>query len=364
MSRTVRAEIDLDAVRANMALLQQRAPDSRTLAVLKADAYGHGLERVARTLRDAVGFAVATQGEAERLRALDLHQPIILFGGFDAPEDIARLARQDIRPVIHHPSQIEMLEAQSLAEPMRVWFKFDSGMNRLGFPPDEFAPALARLKALPWVDPEIVLMTHFAASDEPDTTSMQRQLAVFRQATAGLGLPVSLANSVATLDYPATHGDWNRPGGALYGLTTKPGRNARDDGLRPAMRLSTRLVALREKPAGAAIGYGGTYVCEHPLRVGVASIGYGDGYPRHAPTGTPVLVGGVRCPIIGRVSMDLITLDLSAAPDAKVGDEVVLWGDDLAVEEVAAAAGTISYELTCRLTERVQFETTGTAHAG
>lgn len=355
MSRTVRAEIDLAAIRANFDLLQRRAPDSRTLAVLKADAYGHGLERVARALSDAVGFAVATQGEAERLRALGLQQPIILFGGFDAPADLARLAQLDIRPAIQHPAQLEMLEAQPDAGPMRVWLNIDSGMNRLGFPPAELRPALARLRALPNIDPQIVLMTHFAASDEPDTGSMQRQLRVFREATAGLDLPVSLANSVAVLDHPATHGDWNRPGGAIYGLTTKPGRSASQDGLQAAMRLSTRLIAVRDKPAGSAIGYGGSYVCERPLRVGVASVGYGDGYPRAARTGTPVRVAGQRCSLIGRVSMDLITIDLTAAPDAGVGDEVVLWGDELAIEDVAAAAGTISYELSCRLTDRVEF---------
>lgn len=354
MSRSVLADIDLSAVRANLALLQQRAPNSRTLAVLKADAYGHGLEAVARSLHDAVGFGVAAQDEAERLRAIGMTQPIILFGGFDRPQDLARMAQLDIRPAIHHPAQIEMLEAQPDAGPIHAWLKFDSGMNRLGFPPGEFNEALARLRALPNLAPEIVLMTHFAASDEPDTGSMERQLAVFREATAGLNLPVSLANSAAVLDFPETHGDWNRPGGALYGLTTKPGRSAAQDGLRPAMRLSARLVAVREKPAGAAIGYGGSFVCPRAMRIGVAAIGYGDGYPRHAPAGTPVLVAGQRCRIAGRVSMDLVTIDLDPAPQARVGDEVILWGGDLPVEEVAAAAATISYELTCRLTTRVR----------
>ncbi len=355
MSRSVTARIDLDAIVANMALLRRRAPDSRMLAVLKADAYGHGSVAVARALHAADGFGVAAQGEAERLREAGIRQPIVLFGGFDAAEDIARLAQLDVRPAIHHPSQIEMLEAQRDAPPIHVWLKLDSGMNRLGFPPDEFAAALARLRALPNVAPDIVAMSHFATSDEPDPSNTQRQLSVFRQATHGLDLPVSLANSTAVLDHPATHGDWIRPGGALYGLTTKPGRRAEQDGLRPAMRLAARLIAVRDKPAGAAIGYGGTFVCPEPMRVGVAAVGYADGYPRHAPSGTPVLVDGQRCRIIGRVSMDLITIDLAAAPGASVGDEVVLWGDGLAVEDVAAHAGTISYELCCRLTRRVEF---------
>lgn len=354
MSRAVIAQIDLEAVAANFDLLQKRAPKSRTLAVLKANAYGHGIEHVARRLRHAEGFGVASQAEAARIRATGLTQPIVLFGGFDAPHDIAKLAQMNVHAVIHHPSQIDMLEAQPDAGPIQVWLKLDSGMNRLGFMPSEFASALARLQALPNVANDITLMTHFAASDEPGPDSVARQLAVFRQTTAGLHLPVSLANSAAILDHPATHADWNRPGGALYGLTTKPGRCGIEEGLRPAMRLSTRLIAIRDKLAGAAIGYGGSFVCPRPLRVGVAAVGYGDGYPRQASAETPVLVVGRRCHVIGRVSMDLITIDLSSAPHAQVGDEVVLWGDDLAVEEVAGA-GTISYELTCRLTGRLQF---------
>ncbi|MCO5093910.1 MAG: alanine racemase [Chiayiivirga sp.] len=356
MSREVLARIDAGAMRDNMDLLQRRAPRSRMLAVLKADAYGHGALAAGRALEaDADGFGVAGQGEAQHLRDAGLTRPIVLFGGFDAPADIDLLRQLDVRPVIHHPAQIAMLEARGAAAPISVWFKIDSGMNRLGFPPDEVPEALARLRALPGVAPDIVLMTHFAASDEPDSPTVARQIARFRAATAGLGLPVSLANSTAVLDHPDAHGDWIRPGGALYGLTTKPGRCAADDGLRPAMRLSARLVAVRDKPAGAAIGYGGSFVCPEPMRIGAVAVGYGDGYPRHAPTGTPVLVNGARCRTVGRVSMDLVTVDLAQAPDAKVGDEVVLWGDGLAIEEVAASAGTISYELSCVLTRRVRF---------
>lgn len=356
MSREVIARVDLNAITENFALLQRRASHSRVLAVLKSDAYGHGAQTVARALRHAEAFGVAAQVEAERIREAGLIQPIVLFGGFDAPEDIARLAQMNVRPALHHPSQIDMLEAQRDAAPLHVWLKIDSGMNRLGFPPGEFAQALARLRALPNVASDIVLMTHFAASDEPGCTSVATQLAIFREATAGSGLQVSLANSCAVLDHPDTHGDWVRPGGALYGLTTKPNHCGEDDGLRPAMRLSTRLIAVREKPAGACIGYGGTYTCAEPMRVGVAAVGYGDGYPRHAAPGTPVLIDGVRCAVIGRVSMDLVTVDLSAAPQAQVGDEVVLWGDGLSVEEVGASAGTISYELTCGMTRRVRYE--------
>ena len=356
MSREVVARVDTGAIRDNMALLQRRAPHSRMLAVLKSDAYGHGIEAVGHALRDADGFGVAAQVEAERLRAAGMTQPIVLFGGFDAVGDIAKLRQLDVRPVVHHPAQLAMLEAEHGSEPLHVWFKIDSGMNRLGFTPQEVPEALARLRALPNVAPGIVLMTHFAASDEPGSASVAAQMAAFQAVARESGLAVSLANSAAVLDHPAAHGDWNRPGGALYGLSTKPGRCGADDGLAPAMRLSTRLIAVREKPAGTCIGYGGTYVCADTMRVGVAAIGYGDGYPRHAAPGTPVLVNGTRCALIGRVSMDLVTIDLSTTPQAQVGDEVVLWGDGLAVEEIAAAAGTISYELTCVLTRRVRYE--------
>lgn len=355
MSRQVLARIDADAMAHNLALLREKAPRSRVLAVLKADAYGHGIETAARALRNAEGFGVAAPSEAERIRAIGMTQPIVLFGGFDAPGDIARLQAQDIRPVIHHPAQIAMLEAVGPMAPLHVWVKVDSGMNRLGFPPEELPGALARLRALPQVAPDMVLMTHFAASDEPGSDSVARQLACFRAAAAGTGLPVSLANSAAVLDHPETHGDWNRPGGALYGLSTKPARCGADDGLRPAMRLSARLIAIREKPEGAAIGYGGSFVCPQAMRIGVVAVGYGDGYPRHAAPGTPVRIRGADCPIVGRVSMDLITIDLGPAPQAEVGDEVVLWGDGLAIEQVAARAGTISYELSCVLTGRVRF---------
>lgn len=356
MSRDVVARVDTRAIAENFALLQRRAANSRVLAVLKSDAYGHGIEAAAGALSHAEAFGVAAQGEAQRLRDAGFIQPIVLFGGFDAPQDIAQLAQMNVRPALHHPAQIDMLQAQRDTGLLHVWLKIDSGMNRLGFPPDELAHALARLRALPNIAPDIVLMTHFAASDEPGSNSVAAQVATFRSATAGLGLPVSLANSCAVLDHPDTHGDWIRPGGALYGLTTKPNHRGADDGLRPAMKLSTRLIAVREKPAGARIGYGGSYVCPDVMRVGVAAVGYGDGYPRHAAPGTPVMVGGVRCALIGRVSMDLITLDLSAAPQAKVGDEVVLWGEGLAVEDIAASAGTISYELTCGLTRRVTYQ--------
>jgi alanine racemase len=356
MSRTVVAHVDTSAVVRNYRRLKALAPHSRTLAVVKANAYGHGIEAVGRALRGADGFGVAALDEAVALREAGLTEPIVLFAGFDSPEDLAHLRQLSIWPVLHHPAQIAMLEAEAATEPLKLWIKVDSGMHRLGFPPDELRDALARLSALPNVDPALVLMSHFASADEPGKDTTARQIRAFDEATAGLGYPHSLANSAAVLGVPQAHRDWNRPGGMLYGLSTQDGCCGADFGMESAMRLSARLVAVRSMVAGEAIGYAGAFVCPKAMTIGVAAIGYGDGYPRHAQTGTPALVAGHPARIVGRVSMDLIALDLDGVQDPRCGMDVVLWGDGLAVETVAASAGTISYDLTCGLTRRVAFQ--------
>lgn len=356
MSRAVVAHVDTAAIVRNYARLKALAPQSRTLAVVKANAYGHGIETVGRALRGADGFGVAALGEAIALREAGLTGPIVLFAGFDAPEDLPLLRQLSVWPVVHHAAQIDMLEVEGAAEPLTVWLKVDSGMHRLGFPPDEVHAALARLRALPNVAPDIVLMSHFAAADEPGSDATARQLETFNAATAGLNLPRSLANSSAVLGHPKAHGDWNRPGGMLYGLSTQVGQCGADFGMEAAMRLSTKLVSVHAMRAGDRIGYAGTFACPTDMTIGVAAIGYGDGYPRHAATGTPVLVEGHRVRLVGRVSMDLVALDLSGVPNPRCGMEVVLWGDGLAVESVAAAANTISYDMTCGLTRRVAFQ--------
>lgn len=354
MARPTSATIHGAALRHNLAELRRRAAGSRVMAVVKADGYGHGLERVARALEGADAFGVAALSDGERIRALGLGQPIVLLSGFDALEDLPRMRQLRIDSVVHHATQVEMLE-QSPGEPLRCWLKVDSGMHRLGIAPDAVRDMHARLRALPGVAEEIVLMSHFASSDEFERPQTREQLQVFENATAGLPGPRSLANSAAVLGWPDAHGDWVRPGGALYGISVVSGKSGGDFGLKPAMTLSTRLIAVNRIPRGERIGYAATWETPEDMPVGVAAIGYGDGYPRSVPAGTPVLVNGRSVPVIGRVSMDLMTIDLRRQPDARPGDPVLLWGEGLPVEVVADAAGTIGYEPVCSITRRVRF---------
>jgi alanine racemase len=357
MSRPTRATIHVDALRHNLATVRSLAPYSRVLAVVKADGYGHGLERVAHALEGADAFGVAALSDAERLRAAGLSQRIVLLSGFDEPGDLALMRRLQVESVLHHDEQLRMLEADGEREaaPLRVWLKLDTGMHRLGFAPHRAKELHARLRAMRSIDDDIVLMTHFASSDEFESSSTATQIGAFDAATRGLDGARSLSNSAAVLGFPGAHRDWIRPGGALYGLSPIGGRNGVDVGLEPAMTLSTRLIAINRVARGERIGYGGAYTCPEDMDVGIAAIGYGDGYPRLASSGTDVLVDGVRAPIVGRVSMDLLAIDLRALPSACVGSEVVLWGRGLPIEEVATAAGTIGYELACGITRRVRF---------
>lgn len=355
MSRTTTASIHLDALRHNLVQVRACAPEARVMAVVKADAYGHGLERVSDALASADAFGVSTFEEAERLRAAGRMQRIVLLSGFDDPADFALMRRFDLDAVVHHDSQLAMLEQHGAGSPLRTWLKLDTGMHRLGFPAERAGEAHARLRALEMVDDDIGLMTHFASSDDFDGVQTHAQLETFSAATARIAGDRSLANSAAILGWPEAHAQWVRAGGALYGMSVAIGRNGADFGLRPAMTLSSRLIAVNRVARGEPVGYSATWHCPEDMDVGVAAIGYGDGYPRAAPSGTPVLVNGRRVPLIGRVSMDLITLDLRGVPEARVGDAVVLWGEGLPVEEIATHAGTISYELTCSITQRVRF---------
>lgn len=355
MARPTSASIHTDALRHNLAQARARAPHSRVMAVVKADGYGHGLERVARALEGADAFGVAALSDADRLRAAGLSQPIVLLSGFDEADDLPQLRRLGVETVVHHASQIEMLEQAADGEPIRCWLKIDTGMHRLGFAPEDVREAHARLSALPGVAEGIVLMNHFASSDEFDKPQTRAQLRAFAEAIAGLDGARSLANSAAVLGWPDAHADWIRPGGALYGMSVVEGTTGADFGLRPAMTLSTRLIAVNRVRRGERIGYAATWECPEDMHIGVAAIGYGDGYPRAAPSGTPVLVGGHAAQVIGRVSMDLMTIDLRGIPEARVGDPVVLWGPELPVERIAEVSGTIGYELTCSITRRVRF---------
>lgn len=355
MARPTSASIHTDALRHNLAQARTRAPHSRVMAVVKADGYGHGLERVARALEGADAFGVAALSDADRLRAAGLSQPIVLLSGFDEADDLPQLRRLGVETVVHHLSQIEMLEQAADGEPIRCWLKVDTGMHRLGFAPEQVREAYARLSALAGVADGIVLMNHFASSDEFANPQTPAQLRAFADATAGLDGARSLANSAAVLGWPDAHADWIRPGGALYGISVVEGTTGADFGLRPAMTLSTRLIAVNRVRRGERIGYAATWECPEDMNVGVAAIGYGDGYPRAAPSGTPVLVGGQATQVIGRVSMDLMTIDLRGIPDARVGDPVTLWGPELPVERIAEVSATIGYELTCSITRRVRF---------
>ena len=355
MSRLALARIHMGALRRNLQRVRHRAGAARVMAVIKSDGYGHGLERVARALDGADAFGVAAIADGLRLRAAGHRQRIVVLCGPDSPSDLAEMRRLHLEAVIHHPSQLDWFEADAEGAPLRVWLKVDSGMHRLGFPPARAAEVHARLRALPSVAADIVLMTHFAASDEFDNALTARQIRAFEQATHGLQGPRALSNSAALLGWPAARGDWVRAGGLLYGLSVVAGRDAADFGFEPAMTLSTRLVAVNRVRKGERVGYGATWQAPADMPLGVAAIGYGDGYPRSAAAGTPLRVKGAQAALAGRVSMDLMTIDLRGVPAPSVGDEVLLWGGDLPAETIAQAAGTIAYELTCGVTRRVLF---------
>ncbi len=353
MGRPIRARIDLPAIVGNARLAAELAPATRMMAVVKGDAYGHGAAEVARALAPlADGFAVAGLEEALALRRAGIEGPILLMAGFFAAAELPELAAERLDPVVHCREQLELLLATRLDRPLRVWLKLETGMQRLGFDDGAFGKAHRRLRAAPQVS-EIVLMTQLARADERDNDFTPRQNDRFRRATEGLEGATSLANSAAVLAWPECHGDWIRPGIMLYGSSPLDRPAAAAARLEPAMELVSEIVAVRDLAPGEPIGYGGRFVCRRPTRIGVVAAGYGDGYPRDAPDGTPVVVGGRRARLAGRVSMDLITVDLEGVERAAVGDPVELWGKSLPVSEVADACGTIAYELVTGVTARV-----------
>lgn len=349
MSRPIQARIDLSALQNNLRVARRLA-SSRIMAVVKANAYGHGLLRAAEALNEAEGFALLDVRDAVALREAGFRQTILLLEGFFTADEIPLLAEYELASVIHSPQQLAMLDAYPRSRPLQVWLKINTGMNRLGFAPEQVAAVMEKLKSNPAVG-EITLMTHFANADEPE--GVAEQLERFRGLTSAYRVPRSLANSAALLRYPATHGEWVRPGIMLYGASPFADTSAQQLGLQPVMTLSSEIISVRELKAGDRVGYGGLFRAEKSMRIGTVACGYADGYPRHAVTGTPILVNGRRTRTLGRVSMDMLSVDLSELPDANVGSRVVLWGARMPVEEVAGAAGTISYELTCALAARV-----------
>jgi len=351
--RATQVVIDLAALRHNLARARAAAPGSRILAAIKANGYGHGMLRVARALEQADGFGVACLAEALQLRAAGIRQPIVLLEGFFGADELEAIARQHFIPAIHNTAQLELLEQAVLPAPIAVWLKVDSGMHRLGFPLAQAQPAWQRLAACRNVSAVVGCMTHLANADNLNDDFTARQLADFRRHTAGLPGERSIANSAALLGWPDTHAEWVRPGIMLYGVSPLLGGRGGQHGLKPVMTLRSELIAVNHLKRGEAVGYGGAFVCPEDMAVGVVAAGYGDGYPRHIPNGVPVLVNGRRVPLVGRVSMDMLTVDLRSQPAARPGDPVVLWGEGLPVEEIAEHAGTIPYELLCRVMPRV-----------
>lgn len=348
-----RAEISSSALQANLETLRLKAPSSRVMAVVKANGYGHGLLNVAHCLPSADGFGLARLEEALELREGGINAKLLLLEGFFRACDLPILVEHDIETVVHHESQLEMLEKAALTKPVTVWLKVDSGMHRLGFTPEQFKTVYARLLACPQVAKPIHLMTHFACADEPDNDFTLKQMHTFDALVAGLPGERTLANSAGTLLWPQSQGDWIRPGIALYGVSPVMGDKGENHGLMQAMNLVSRLIAVREHKAGESVGYGAYWTSTNDTVLGVVAIGYGDGYPRNAPEGTPVFINGRRVPIVGRVSMDMLTVDLGMGAQDQVGDDAILWGKDLPVEEVAEHIGTIAYELVTKLTPRV-----------
>lgn len=350
MSRPILASIHPQAVRHNYAIAKKAAPYSRVLAVVKANAYGHGLDRVAAALPHADGFATLETDGATRLREARPDVPVLLLEGFFSPADLRHAAEIGLASSVHNAEQLRMLELEGLPRPIDIWLKINTGMNRLGFKPAAVADVLERLRKTGKAR-SITLMTHFATSDGPQ--GIQEAMREFAEVTRGITLPRSVANSAAILAHPGSHLDAVRLGIALYGATPFSDRPAASFGLQPAMTLSSEIISVQELKPGDVVGYGASFECERAMRIGVVACGYADGYPRHAPTGTPVLVGGARTRTVGRVSMDMITVDLTPVPGAGVGTPVVLWGEGMPVDEVALAAGTVGYELVCAVAPRV-----------
>jgi alanine racemase len=359
----IRARIDSAALQYNLQVLRARAPHSRVMAVVKANAYGHGLVTVARALgggslggaaqqAGADAFAVARLEEAQELRNAGIQQRVVLLEGVASSDNLQVAAQLGLDLVVHEAAQLPLLAAWRGPQRFDLWVKVDSGMNRLGFRPEQFAAVWSQLRALPLAVAQLRVMTHLASADLPGDASIGQQLARF-QSVPPAGVEVSIANSAALLGLPATHRDWVRPGLALYGVSPFADQHGQALGLRPAMTFETTVIAVRDVPNGESVGYGQRWQATRTSRVAILAAGYADGLLRSLPSGAPVLLQGQRMPLVGRVSMDMIAVDVTALPACQVGDRAELWGTQLPVEEVAAAAGTIPYELLCALRARV-----------
>ncbi len=354
--KAAKACIDLSALQYNLRRVKTQAPDSKVMAVVKANGYGHGLRHVAEHATEADAYGVARIEEALQLRASGIVKPILLLEGFYSAGDLPVLVTNNIQTVVHCEEQLIALEQAELETPVVVWLKIDSGMHRLGVRPEQFHDLVSRLKKCPNVAKPLRYMSHFACADELNSDITLEQIELFNSLTAECNGERSLAASAGLLAWPQSQLDWVRPGIIMYGVSPFSDKTAQELGYQPVMTLKSHLIAVREVKKGESVGYGGIWISERDTKVGVIAIGYGDGYPRSAPNGTPVWVNGRKVPISGRVSMDMLTVDLGPDATDKVGDEAILWGEELPVEEVARHIGTIAYELVTKLTPRVEMK--------
>jgi alanine racemase len=349
------ALINQQALKHNLAKVRACAPHVKVMAVIKANGYGHGLLNIAKALTDVDAFAVARVDEGIRLRIAGVTQAITVLEGLSGVDGLAAMLLYQLDTVVHDFGQIAILKNSLGQAQITVWLKIDTGMNRLGVKVKDFSGAYRALSQCIIVKPPVGLMTHLASADDENDDFTVRQICLFNEITQGYTAPRSIANSAGVLGWQNAVADWIRPGIMLYGISPFPGRVGRALGLQPVMSLHSHLIAVKLVEKGEVLGYGGSWRCEKNTTVGVVAIGYGDGYPRYAKVGTPVMVNGCRVPLIGRVSMDMVTVDLADQPNAKMGDPVMLWGDALPVEEIAVCANTIAYTLVCGVTQRVQF---------
>lgn len=357
MSRGTRAHIHTDALRCNLARVRELAPNSRVWAVIKADGYGHGALRVAQALAGADGFAVATLKEAQALRDAGIQAPILLLEGTIDLAQAETAVDLALDTVVHEAGQLEHLETLAgRLQGQRLWLKVDTGMHRLGVAPQEVGGFFERMRRLS-PDQPVGLMTHFARADEADPEPVRRQLTLFSQNRPADAV-ISIANSAGVMAWPESHGDWVRPGIMLYGASPGFDKTGPELGLQAAMTLTAPVIAIRDVPSGDEVGYGGRWRARRPSRIATLAIGYGDGYPRHAPDGTPVWLGGQRVPLVGKVSMDMMTVDVTDLDTLNIGENAELWGNHLSVDEVARWIGTVGYELLTRVSSRVEYEST------
>jgi len=357
MGRPTKITVDLNALQHNLLEIKKLAPTSKILAMVKSNAYGHGLERIGLALKDADALGVASIEEGTALREAGVKNPIVLMEGLFSSDELGQALELDFTLVLHHEAQVSMLESLKTYErPIDCWLKLDSGMHRLGFNINDFEKVYARLQNLDFINKPIGIMTHFAKADEVHSGYTEKQMNDFYGLADKYNVPLTLCNSAGILSWPKAHASWVRPGLMLYGACPIKSESASSHNLKPVMTFSTKIVAIQNLKKGDKIGYGGTFECPEDMPIGVIAVGYGDGYPQFTKNGTPMLVNNIKCALAGRVSMDMATVDLRNCPYAKVGDKVSLWGDELPIEEIAENNLTSSHELLTRITPRVKVE--------